>query len=86
MIEHHAEHEVVRLRCLELLVAEGARELMRQRRVLVHHDGQARLTGRRRLNDHVKALADRQSPQLALPGSALQCYLSGGVYASAIDG
>jgi hypothetical protein len=54
--------------------------------VLVHHDGQARLTGRRRLNDHVKALADRQSPQLALPGSALQCYLSGGVYASAIDG
>ena len=39
------EHQVVWVRSLKSFVTEGAGELMRQRRVLVHHDRQTRLTG-----------------------------------------
>jgi hypothetical protein len=42
---------------LKSIVTEGAGELMRQRRVLVPHDRQTRLTGRRRLNNHAEILA-----------------------------
>jgi hypothetical protein len=52
VMQRHVEHLVVGIGRLEALVAEGARELMRQRRVLVHHDRQAGLARRRRLDDH----------------------------------
>src|SRR5208337_2197496 len=73
MIEHYAEHQVVRLRGLKLIVPKGACELMRQRRVLVHHDRQTRLTGGRRLNDHAHALANRALTALPPTGSRAAC-------------
>jgi len=57
MVQDDVEHQVVRLRSLKSIVTEGAGELMRQRSVLVHHDRQTRLTGRRRLNNHADLLA-----------------------------
>jgi hypothetical protein len=52
MMQHDVAHQVGRLRRLEPVVAELATELMRQRGVLVHHDGEARLARRRGLDDH----------------------------------
>jgi hypothetical protein len=57
MVQDDVEHQVVWLRSLKSIVTEGAGELMRQRSVLVHHDRQTRLTGRRRLNNHADLLA-----------------------------
>jgi len=57
MVQDDVEHQVVRLRYLKSIVTEGAGELMRQSRVLVHHDRQTGLTGRRRLNNHADILA-----------------------------
>jgi hypothetical protein len=57
VVQHHMEHQIVRNRTLKPIVAEGAGELMRKRRVLVHHNRQSGLSGRRRLNDHAQALA-----------------------------
>jgi len=57
MVQDHVKHQVVRLRSLKSIVTEGAGELMRQRRVLVHHDRQTRLTSRRCLNNHADILA-----------------------------
>jgi hypothetical protein len=53
MVQDHAEHQVARLGRRKPIVTEAAGELMRQGRVLVHHDRQTRLAGRRGLNDHV---------------------------------
>ena len=71
MVHGHVDHQLTRLRRLEALVAEGARELARQGGVLIHHDGEMRFALRRGLDDH------------ALPLSLISSAISGGTSGTA---
>src|SRR5262245_43061557 len=76
MVGNDVEHQVVGPNRLEAVVAEGARELLGESRMLVHHHGQAGLACGCGLNDHRQAPPNSSAELDASSCGASLCIVS----------